>query len=272
MSPSTAPCGCGVPAPPGLCVRCAGRGLSERRRSRDGGFNAERRAKNKPPAPVVPGSPVLPGETKRLWRTARRAVNAAPGSVPAASACPCVRGAGPAVRPRPHRRCRPFRSGAVTARRERGAECCAQLALPSSLLESKIRKLPRSAERSPGDASLGPRSPALPLRAPVRSIPRKSPNITSGLCEQLFSVRLPPPGPAHLPELPIARFALLGPGKAAGLMGKKSNFGERLPRSSPDPIQTPPRSGPAQRARTRTQTRTHVPRSRPERAAELFGW
>lgn len=168
----------------------------------------------------------------------------------------------------------PFRSddSAATARRERGAECCAQLALPSSLLESKIRKLPRSAERSPGDASLGPRSPALPLRAPVRSIPRKSPNITSGLCEQLFSVRLPPPGPAHLPELPIARFALLGPGKAAGLMGKKSNFGERLPRSSPDPIQTPPRSGPAQRARTRTQTRTHVPRSRPERAAELFGW
>lgn len=100
----------------------------------------------------------------------------------------------------------------------------------------------------------------------MRSIPRKPPNITSGLCElwQLFSVRLPPPGRAHLPELPIARFALLRPGRTVGLIGKKSNFGEQPPRSLPDPIQTAPRSEPAQRARTRTQTRTHVPRSQPE--------
>lgn len=154
MSPSTAPCGCGVPAPPGLCVRCAGRGLSERRRSRDGGFNAERRAKNKPPAPVVPGSPVLPGETKRLWRTARRAVSAAPGSVPAASACPCVRGAGPAVRPRPHRRCRPFRSGAVTARRQRGGSGEPSAALssrcPPPSGSQKLGNCPEALSAAPG--------------------------------------------------------------------------------------------------------------------------
>lgn len=65
----------------------------------------------------------------------------------------------------------PFRSGAVTARWKRGADCRAQLALPSCLLESKIRKLPRSAERSPGDASFpGMRRSALaaPLCPSVR--------------------------------------------------------------------------------------------------------